>query len=298
MKFGIVTATLDWDRASGCVISWLGMATGPLHLYIVGQGKRNEGWTAVTPKDLPGQVTMQGFMSKEILGVVPAFAIGVQQALRDGCSIIACLHDDLEIFTRGWDQQVINTFKTCPRAGLLGFGGGKGLGAADIYRTPYNPMQLAREQFISNMRDAEAHGQRSENAQPVACLDGFSQIGLREYWRGVPHLMKTPEPPTIPAKAHNLFEAMELLGIIHHAYDAALGAYAKQLGYQVWFIPVACHHYGGRTAVADTRYHDWASAYEYEDLETQRGGRGDQGFWEKSHRVVYELFRSVLPIRT
>jgi len=297
MKLGIVTATLDWDRASGCVISWLGMATGPLHLYIVGQGKRNEGWTAVTPKDLPGQVTMQGFMSKEILGVVPAFAIGVQKALRDGCSIIACLHDDLEISTRGWDQQVINTFKTCPRAGLVGFGGGKGLGAADIYQTPYNPMQLAREQFISNMRDAEAHGQRSETAQPVACLDGFSQIGLRSFWRNDP--LRLPGAGVEKsAPSANLFTVMEQLGIIHHAYDAALGAYAKQLGYQVWFIPVACHHYGGRTAVGDTRYHDWASSYEYEDLESHRGGRGDQGFWEKSHRVVYELFRSVLPIRT
>jgi len=291
VKLGVVTATLDWDRASSCVISWLGMATGPLHLYVVGQGKRNEGWTVVTPKDLPGQVTMQGVMSKEILGVVPAFAIGVQKALEDSCDIIACLHDDLEITSTGWDQTVINLFRACPRAGLCGFGGGKGLADDDIYRTPYNPMQLARKQFISNMRDAEAHGMRSEVAQPVACLDGFSQIGLRSFWQGA-HRTHPLQYDT------NLFTVMEQLGIIHHAYDAALGAYAKQLGYQVWFVPVKCHHYGGRTAVGDARYQDWASNYQYEDQETGRGGQGDQGFWEKSHRVVYELFRDTLPIRT
>jgi len=293
MRLGIVTATLDYLRAEDCILSWVAGMPSLVEVYVVLQGQGSTGWT--THWSESGLYTVQRRV-REILGVVPAFAIGVQKALEDGCEIIACLHDDLEIQEHGWDETVSRLFRACPRAGLCGFGGGKGLGSDDIYQTPYNPMQLARQGFRSNMRDAEAHGVRSTVAEPVACLDGFSQIGVRAYWQGVPHLLLRASP--LPDQDPNLFAYMERLGIIHHAYDSALGAYAKMLGYQVWFLPVKCHHFGGRTAVGDARYQDWASNYQYEDQETGRGGQGDQGFWEKSHRVVYELFRDILPIRT
>jgi len=283
MRLGVVTATLDWMRAEPCVNTWQRTATGPLHLYTVGQGGFPfDQWTPLVIDPRAG--TAQVFGHRQVLGVVPAFAIGVRKALEDGCEIIACLHDDLDITSKGWDQDVIHLFKTCPRAGLCGFGGGKGLADDDIYQTPYNPMQLARKQFISNMRDAEAHGQRSEVAQPVACLDGFSQIGMRSFWMAQPRGhggFIVPVP--------NLFEQMASWGIVHHWYDGALGAFAKRLGYQVWYLPVACHHYGGRTAVGDARYVEWAK---------QQTPDGDAGFWQQAHRIGYDQFRDTLPIRT
>ena len=78
---------------------------------------------------------------------------------------------------------------------------------------------------------------------------------------------------------------------------------ARQLGYMVWLLPVACHHYGGMTAVADPRYHEWANRYA-QQTDRMEGileeGTGDQIFWLRSHRQVYELFKGtgVLPIRT
>ena len=72
------------------------------------------------------------------------------------------------------------------------------------------------------------------------------------------------------------------------AMDAALACLAKRFGWEVWCLPVACHHHGGLTAVADARYHAWAR---------QQRPHGDLTFWAEAHRIVYDEFRDVLPIR-
>lgn len=288
-KLAIVTATADPTGSAECRVSWdehLARTTGILRKsYLVVNGEHagahdvEEGWHE-------NAFGLQTYGSKAFLGVVPAFAIGVQKALDDGAEIIACFHDDLLIEQAGWDEEVLRLFKTCPKAGLVGFGGARGLADPNIYQTPYNPMQLARRGFMSNMRDAEAHGARVEAAQPIAVLDGFSQIGRAEFWRG-----KFRQQPTLPAitavTGTNLFDKMREWGLIHHAYDAALGAFAKQLGWQVWLAPIRCHHFGGRTAVGNAAYQAWAQG--------QAPG-GDQGFWQQAHRIVYDRFKGILPV--
>ena len=250
MKLGIVTATSNAERAAACFQSWAEHASGPLLLHVVTDG-------------LHGEYT----------GPVRAFAIGVEALLAydPAVDVIACLHDDLRIDEDGWDAKVVRAFERHPEVGLLGFGGAIGLGAADIYRTPYDPMQLARVGFRSNLVDAEAHGSRSLLPEKVACLDGFSQIGRRAFYEQV-HPWRT------------LVDA----GFIHHFYDGALGCLAKRAGWEVFYLPIRCQHFGGQTAVGDQAYHAWAAR--------QING-GDRGFWEKSHRLGYDLFQDVLPLR-
>lgn len=298
-RLAVVTASLDLERAAGCVQSWRSHAVAPPPVYVVSQAQhetvlRTGTWVR-SSADLEDQLQVRFYKSVDILGVVPAFAIGVQRALEDGHEIIACLHDDLEIQEPRWDETVSRLFRACPRAGLCGFGGAKGLGDPDIYQTPYNPHQLARREFRSNMRDAEAHGVRSQVAEPVACLDGFSQIGLASFWRqqklGVPVYEGTGRPL-------NLFEVMQQWGVTHHFYDGMLGCFAKRLGYQVWYLPIACHHSGGATAVGDKRYQKWANAQPITRDSRGHMAGGDQGFWLKAHQVGYDEFKDVLPIRT
>lgn len=309
-KMAIVTATAHSIQSQECRVSWTSRQRGTPspQLYTVVNGQEltvPEGWGE-------NAFGMQVYYSPTFLGVVPAFAIGVQKALDDGYDLIACLHDDLLIEQDGWNQEVYRIFKTCPKAGLVGFGGGLGLADPQIYQKPYDPMQLARRGFISNMRDAEAHGTRVTSAQPIAVLDGFSQIGTKEYWRGLPQVGRQTvtrcpgcqssgfSVSATPGRCqfcdgfeggarewNNLFSLMESWGLVHHAYDAALGAFAKQLGYQVWLCPIACHHYGGRTAVGNAEYQAWAR---------KQTPAGDQGFWREAHRIVYDKFRGVLPI--
>ncbi len=225
----------------------------------------------------------------DYLGVVPAFCLGLHIVVNRAApgDIIACLHDDVEILEQDWDRKVLEHFDLHPATCLAGFFGATGLGAADIYKTPYDPMQLARMDCWSNMDDAEAHGQRTSLPKRVVCLDGFSQIMSVDF-------------------AKFALQWLDNSGITHHFYDGILGClaarWARQAqwltdddavpsgvrGGEVWMIPIRCHHAGGQTAVGDPGYQAWAKA---------KTEKGDQGFWEEAHRIGYECFRDVLPLR-
>lgn len=289
--FAVVTATTDLERARKCLDTWTEHAQfrWPLVIVVNGTGTRdlhtfhrNHGIEVIV--SLP-----------DYAGVVPAFAEGLNKALQfqTEASVIACLHDDVEITTPDWDTHVLQFFRSHPACGLAGFGGGRALGHPAIYKTDYDPMQLARGGFVSNMQDAEAHGERGTEAEQVACLDGFSQIGRRDFWQGR-YSPTFDRAGNIAQSAHdrypdgNLFTLMAKWGIVHHAYDAALGCMARRTGWETWMIPIACHHYGGVTAVGDTGYADWADKHTGTD-------HGDHVFWRNAHAIVYEEFKDVLP---
>lgn len=260
----IVTATTNRERAKRCIDSW---GEVPSITLI-------NGTSEATP----------------YLGTVPAFRRAVDMALDSPhhYDIIACFHDDLEILDRHWADRVSAYFAANPAMGLAGFGGAVGLGDEDLYQTPYRPEQLARKGFRSNMVDAEAHGIRSLLSERVACLDGFSQIGRREFWEGgLGAHFEDPEliEGFIGARP---WTRLEQMGMVHHFYDGALGCLAARHGWETWYLPIACKHYGGATAVGDPGYQDWAH--------TQVSG-GDHGFWEAAHRIGYDTFRDVLPLR-
>lgn len=291
----IVSATINPERAVPCFESWAKTSHYQIHQIIVWNGALDtEGmkpyeanfYKTFAPEfdqRTPGGTYL---VRPEILGVVPAFALGVAAALRMGAEIICCLHDDVLIEDDLWDIKVLQAFDAYPEMGLMGFGGGVGLGSDDIYKSPYSPHQLARQGFVSNMRDAEAHGRRSDRYERIAVLDGFSQIGRAAFFAGLtPYLA---HHPTVQPVEWNIWQQMADWGLVHHAYDAAVGAWAKRLGWQVGFIPVKVHHLGGQTAVGESRYAEWAQTIT---------PRGDADFWEMAHHEVYERFRDVLPIR-
>jgi hypothetical protein len=257
----VVTATTNPERAKSCLQSW-----GDILVKIVLNGRGGP-----------------------YLGTVPAFRQGVDEVLAESdAEIIACLHDDLEILDQDWVQKVLRRFDQQPQVGLLGFGGAIGLGDHDIYQKPYAPVQLARKGFRSNLVDAEVHGYRSLLAEQVVCLDGFSQIGRREFWEGWKREGITPEHSEREVLHKRPWHVLADLGLVHHLYDGLLGAIAARYGWQVWYEPIRCKHYGGATAVGDQGYQAWAK---------QQTPGGDHGFWEKAHEVGYEAFRDVLPLR-
>jgi len=238
----IVTATVDPVRALPCIDSWRHQAQYEYWIDLVdGRDK----------------------------SVVQAFAEGVHHAFADKeTEAVLCLHDDVLIEEQGWDRRILDALDRGVK--FAGFGGAVTLGAENIYRLPYDPMQLARGGFVSNMRDAEAHGRRSTIQQPCVCFDGFSQLGTKDWF-------------------DDAWQELVRLGFRHHFYDGALGCLARRVGIRYGeLLPVACHHYGGVTAVADPAYQAWAK--------TQHPD-GDQGFWAESHRIGYEAFRNELPLR-
>lgn len=228
--------------------------------------------------------------SADYLGVVPAFAYGVHLAMQAYplTEIIAVLHDDCIVQEQGWDKTVVEHFEQHQKCGLAGFGGAWGLGDEQAGQGEYRPTWLVRRGFMSNMKDAEVHGTRVTEPRKIAVLDGFSLIFQRRMLHGLP----VPGGidvyrPTLMTRGLQLFSLLEQWGVMHHAYDAAMGAFAKQLGWETWLLPVACWHMGGQTAVGDAGYAQWAMQ--------QAPAGGDQRFWEEAHGIVWVKLGHLLP---
>lgn len=262
MILAVLTASTNPTRAKRCIESWRDTALN---------------------RNLVVHVLING---APYLGTVPAFRQGMQEILlMSGADVIACLHDDFEIEESRWDEKVLRHFERHPECGLAGFGGAVGLGTDDLYKAPYDPMQLARIGFRSNLIDAEAHGLRSLLPERVACLDGFSQVGRRDFWEGFQRQVDKRIRYQVDDAPWTM---LGKLGMVHHWYDGALGALAARYGWDTWYLPLRGKHHGGQTAVGDAGYGEWAK--------TQVEG-GDQGFWQAAHRLGYDEFRDVLPLR-
>lgn len=189
-------------------------------------------------------------------GMLPAYDYGFHQTSSE---ILAYLHDDTIINDPDWVQRVMKEFED-PTVGLVGFGGALGHGDPRMYKKPYEYQQLARNQFVSNMVDAENHGQRFTGQCDVAVLDGFALIVRREVLEragGWP--LETP------------------IGYV--CYDYWLSCMTRRLGYRIRLVGVPCAHLGGRTFV-------------------KLGFGKDPAHWQQyidSHRYIYDEFKDVLP---
>jgi len=273
LKLAIVTCSIDPERTRGFWETWRKqstLSTAWRAIVVI----NNPEITPDIPRLIPG-LTFNGTSGDIVIqhqgigGVVPMYYLGVQEALRGGADIIACFHDDLAILEPGWDSAIVNAFERDKKLGLVCFSGAMGIGDVDIYKKPYSPNQLARINFISNMVDAEKHGERVIEPRQIACGDGFSQIGSAKFFK-------------------QAWEDLQAAGIKHHFYDTALGCLAYRYDYKALYLPVHCKHHGGLTAVGNLNYARWAA---------EKNKLGDHGFWEEAHLWGYEEFRDVLPIR-
>jgi hypothetical protein len=202
------------------------------------------------------------------LGVLEAMALG---ASRTEADLLMFMHDDVEVYEHGWDLLVTKFFEGNPKMGLAGFGGAKGLGHPDIYKKRYELNQLARYNFYSNMKDAEVHGFRTRTVQQVSTLDGFCLILSRDAYK----------------KMGGWQAAIDDKMPQFHMYDAWVACRMKELGLETWLVPIECHHMGGGTSIGE----------EYKEFVVSKGWKDGQELFDFSHRVIYDRFRSVLPLR-
>lgn len=192
-------------------------------------------------------------------GMLPAYQHGLIDATQRDYNILAFFHDDLIIHDPAWAARILAEFED-PAVGLVGFGGALGHGSPALYREPYDYHQFGRSGFLSNMRDAEAHGKRFTGSCDVAVLDGFALIVRREVLEqagGWP--LDTP------------------IGYV--CYDYWLSCMTRRLGYRIRLCGVACDHLGGQTFV-------------------KLGLGQDPKHWQQylaSHRYIYDTFADVLP---
>jgi len=192
----LCVATRDWEGWRDCVNSLLGTADCELSTCFVGA-----------------------------MDVVPAY----QHAYKVTQSPILCYaHDDLMVYEFGWDMRILKEFKH-PNVGMVGFTGALGHGTPDLYANGYHLPNLARQTFLSNMRDAEKHGYRFAGERDVAVCDGMAIFVRREIldrWGGWP--VNKPYG--------------------YWLYSEALSCEVRRQGYRIRMVGIDCLHLGGKSS--------------------------------------------------
>lgn len=250
MKLAIITAHAGAECAEECISSWTDTKKFP-------PSPREDLDFVVLPSS-PPLILVRGQD-----GMLPAYQLGFQVSrLPDvDCDILAFIHDDVIIRESGWQERVLKEFAD-PEVGLVGFGGALGHGTAGLYKEPYDHRQLARDHYMSNVDDAEVHGERFSGSRDVAVLEGYALIFRREV------LEKSGGWPV---------GKIEYVG-----YDYWSSCITRRLGYRIRVCGIRCHHLGGRTYI-------------------DKGFGRRQGHWERyldAHRYIYQEFADVLPFRT
>lgn len=210
------------------------------------------------------------------INVIPVFQAGTGclSLMTEGAAVsksdlLFFIHDDTHLLDSSWDLALEKFFEDNPKCGLVGLGGATRFGSPDIYKTTYQLMQLIRYDFRSNMRDFARHGTLSTQPVQVAFVDGFAMCFRREAYEemgGWERLLQYGLPE-------------------FHGYDMLSSIEMHRLGWEIWMVPIKCHHDGGMTSTTK----------EYDELVLKEGFRNGQELFEKAHRVAYERGRGILP---
>jgi GT2 family glycosyltransferase len=161
--------------------------------------------------------------NEENLGVIPALNQVWKEAKGD---VVACTHNDLVIYEKGWDKRVLDLFERRERCGLAGFFGAEGCGTDG-----------GRMGCHCNFLEAEIHATRNTGEKQVTMFDGISLI-----WR-----------KQMMDEINGLDTSLQF----HHFYDKNLSLQSHFAGWENWYLGVACHHLNGLTANRPD-YQTWA----------------------------------------
>ncbi len=288
-----------------------------------------------------------------IEGIGAGYLHKVEKFYRESTAdVLAYLHSDLFIHSHGWDEMVLREFETCEvcgrpefehaalypniearicdnftnRVAIVSFCGARRHGHPDIYKAPYDYRQLARFEFISNLVDAEKHGQRVLKPQDVAVVDSFSLIVRRSFLdliRGWPinhecHIYDDLWEPCrccgyhcrvcnqrwyragikpgteigeiLQRDAHYACEGFPVRPTYHpsHCSDYWLCLMAHRHKMRIRYVPVSCtHNSGGVRGDGRFDYAKWQEWYGFTDAQMH----------QINHRLLYDEFRDVLPVR-
>jgi hypothetical protein len=203
----VIIPSMHPREALEAIEKWRFWASSEHRYVVIANGPSWEGtrWGEVEHLDHP-----------ENLGPVGSYLLAAN-TIKSSYGLIT--HDDVEV-SGPWEEWIISAFEMNPVCGVVGFHGATGYGVSGIYQHPYQLNDLARQDPVSNMTNAEQHGRRSR--VPVRCtvVDGFAMAIRREV---VPIVLKEW---TAPGRQP------------HHQYDNDACLAAVEAGYEVWMVPV------------------------------------------------------------
>lgn len=192
----------------------------------------------------------------ENIGVLPSMQEAYKEAKGD---VIAILHNDVYVLEYGWDSDVVAEFQKDEKLGLAGFLGARGIG-----------VNGGRIFTMSNMVEAEYHGERIQTPQPSIAFDGLSLICRKTMLDSI--------------------GGFDQGYTYHHYYDRDISCANYFSGWRGLTIPIYFHHRSGITANrAD--YGKWIA----QKMQTKEG-EGDLKSYQLSEKYFIEKWKSKLPI--
>lgn len=148
--------------------------------------------------------------------------------------ILCFIHNDLYIYTHGWDLLVKDVFESNgDRTGMVGIFGAKGVFQNSV-----------RFHVWNNLVEAEVHGYRGSLSEPpirVAVLDGMFMAVSRKM---------------LDAKG-----GVDRSFNIHHYYDLDLSLESIERGFENYVVPLYAHHVSGQTACKPA-FQEWSNSRE------------------------------------
>lgn len=270
MRILLAVPTMNPRLLDKCLFNaWAHSKTGPGTLiWFNGMDYRAAHQAALDMGHMRNQINLPVILktdfSTENIGVTPALDRLYRMAKTfnlEPTDFILFIHDDCLILEDGWDQKCLDWLAERPNCAAFGYGGARGLGHPDLYKIPYELSQLARRGFVSNMINAEDHGQRATSPVQVATLDLFS-LAVR----------------------YDLLQKLDgwkWWPTVHHSLDNAMCCQVRRAGLETWMFPVSCAHNGGMTSTKVNFQADF--------------GEEETKIHQDSHTVLYEMFRDVLP---
>lgn len=240
MTLALVIPVLNHkEETLACLKSFKETASGwdDLEVLIVDNGSRPPAYGWGIPEEDCSMV-----LYPENRGVLQAHQEGYESTKAD---YIYYSHNDATMFEKGWDDKILATIalaeaESGERVGVAGFFGAKGIGTPDIYRSPYQMRQLARNGCVSSCHRMDAvHGHRpvNEDYELVTVLDGFSLIVSRDLL--------------------TLTGGFDMNLPQHHQYDNNVCLDSIDCGFINIVIPMDAFHHGGVTDVSE----DWATPF-------------------------------------
>ena len=196
--------------------------------------------------------------------LTPCEAYG-QVLMRSDSEIIVYCHDDVTIHESGWLRRVLAPFDR-PDCIAVGLGGANSLGRPNLYKRPYQIVDMSRGGYRSNQTDWEVHGTHEIGESRVAVLDAFVMAVRRDFLLGIGGW------PT----AH----------LTHHCLDLWLACEAARAGKEIWQVGAGCTHHGGGSSTKPA----------YRGAAWLQGGTLEEDH-RQPHRWLYDNYRDVLPIR-
>jgi len=115
---------------------------------------------------VPADLKILNCISGPGAGFLAKLQKGYEESSAD---LLAYFHSDLYLHEEGWDQRVLRSLKMKPSESLAS-AEVSDWGLLICTKIPYRLQQLARFDFVSNLKDAEVHGRRNRNEEDIAVV--------------------------------------------------------------------------------------------------------------------------------